>query len=135
MRTLPCLVIGLTLAAASTAHAQTLQQTTQQVVVVSSAQPVETTETARQEGPRPLDLDELSTLNGRQGNVTAVVISDQDLNAINQGNTITANSVGSGQITIDRGAFEGFAGVGNFVINSGHNNNLQGALTINIVSP
>lgn len=84
--------------------------------------------------PQPLDLDELSTLNGRQG-TTAIAMSDQDLTAVNRGNTITANSVGSGQITIDRGAFEGFAGVGNFVINSGHNNNLQGALTINIVSP
>ena len=84
--------------------------------------------------PEPIALDDLASLNGRQGS-TSTILSDQDLTAVNRGNTITANTVGSGQITLGAGAFDGFAGVGNFVINSGHNNNLQGALTINIIAP
>jgi hypothetical protein len=78
--------------------------------------------------------NELAGLNGRQGS-SSTILSEQDLTAVNRGNTVTAQTVGSGPITLGPGAFDGFAGVGNFVINSGHNNNLQGALTINIVSP
>ena len=84
--------------------------------------------------PKPLAADELSGLTGRQGS-TSTILSDQDLTAINNGNSVTARNVTSGQILIGPGAFEGFAGVGNFVINSGHNNNLQGAITINVISP
>jgi hypothetical protein len=83
---------------------------------------------------RPITDAELAGLSGREGSSTTV-LSDQDLTAVNRGNTITATTVGSGPITLGAGVFEGFAGVGNFVINSGHNNNLQGALTINIVAP
>ncbi|MGZ9080525.1 MAG: hypothetical protein ACXW2A_19570 [Burkholderiales bacterium] len=79
-----------------------------------------------------LDIGELSELNGRQGS-KSTILSDQDLTAINRGNSITAHTVNTGAITLGPGAFEGFAGVGNFVINSGNNNNLQGALTINII--
>ncbi len=82
-----------------------------------------------------IDEAELAELNGRQGASQVSVLSDQDLVAVNNGNTIVAGRVGSGDVSIDRGAFEGFAGIGNFVINSGHNNNLQGAITINIVQP
>lgn len=84
--------------------------------------------------PQPIPTDELAVLNGRQGSVSTVM-SNQDLTAVNRGNTVTANTVGSGPITLGPGAFNGFAGVGNFVINSGHNNNLQGALTINVIAP
>ena len=91
-----------------------------------------------QPGPttsEPLGIAELAGLSAKQGETNITVMSDQDLTAISNGNSVTADSINSGQITLDRGAFEGFAGVGNFVINSGHNNNLQGALTINIVTP
>ena len=84
--------------------------------------------------PATIDDTELAGLNGRQGS-TSTILSEQDLTAVNNGNTITATTVGSGPITLGPGAFDGFAGVGNFVINSGHNNNLQGALTINIIAP
>lgn len=83
----------------------------------------------------PLDLDQLSGLTARQGTKNTTVLSDQDLTAVNRGNSINAQTVGSGPISIGPGSFEAFAGVGNFVINSGHNNNLQGALTINVVAP
>lgn len=84
---------------------------------------------------KAIDEAELAELSGRQGSGDVGVLSDQDLVAVNNGNTIVAGRVNSGQIDIARGAFDGFAGVGNFVINSGHNNNLQGAITINIVQP
>ena len=83
----------------------------------------------------PLNPEELATLNGRQGQSNVHVLSEQDLVAVNNGNTISADRVSSGPISIGPSAFDGFAGVGNFVINSGHNNNLQGAITINIVQP
>ncbi len=82
---------------------------------------------------QPLDVSELHDLNGRQG-VSVVVASDQLLKATNSGNTVQANTVGSGGITFAGGAFAGYNGVGNFVMNTGHNNNLQGAITINIVT-
>lgn len=83
-----------------------------------------------------LDVAQLDELTARQGAPsTTTVLSDQDLTAINQGNSITAVTVESGPISIGANAFQGFAGVGNFVINSGHNNNLQSALTIVIVAP
>ena len=47
---------------------------------------------------------------------------------------VNANTVTTGGMRIDANAFSGFNGVGNFVMNSGNNNNLQGAITINIVT-
>ena len=82
---------------------------------------------------QPLDLSELHDLNGLQG-VSVIVASDQLLKATNSGNSVNANTVGSGAITIGANAFAGYNGVGNFVMNTGHNNNLQGAITINIVT-
>ncbi|MFZ4165696.1 hypothetical protein [Brevundimonas sp. NPDC058933] len=89
--------------------------------------------TAASSAIQPLDLEELHDLNGRQG-VNVIVASDQLLKATNSGNSVTANSVGSGGITVGANAFAGYNGVGNFVMNTGHNNNLQGAITINIVT-
>jgi len=85
--------------------------------------------------PAPAALDDtaLQDLNGRQG-VTVVAASEQLLNAINSGNSVNGQTIGSGDIVIGAGAFSGFNGIGNFVMNSGHNNNLQGAITINIAT-
>lgn len=82
---------------------------------------------------QPLDAAELHDLSARQG-VSIIVASDQLLKATNSGNSINANTVGSGAITVGANAFAGYSGVGNFVMNTGHNNNLQGAITINIVT-
>jgi hypothetical protein len=82
---------------------------------------------------QPLDPAQLRDLNGRQG-VSVIVVSDQLLQATNSGNSVNANTVGSGAITVGPGAFAGYNGVGNFVMNTGHNNNLQGAITINIAT-
>jgi len=61
------------------------------------------------------------------------VITGQTLTAITAGNTINAGTVGSGAITLGPNAFSGFDGIGNFVINSGHNNTLQSSLSVSIV--
>lgn len=83
--------------------------------------------------PRPLDPAELQAMNGRAG-VTVVVASDQLLHATNSGNSLRADKIDSGAITVGANAFNGFSGIGNFVMNTGHNNNLQGAITVNIAT-
>lgn len=84
--------------------------------------------------PAALTLEELGQESGRQG-VYIYANTTQALSAANSGNTINADHVGSGNISLTEGAFAGFAGIGNFVINSGHNNNLQGSLSIMLVTP
>ncbi|MFN3523637.1 MAG: hypothetical protein ACK4YQ_15425 [Phenylobacterium sp.] len=61
------------------------------------------------------------------------VMSSQQLTATNSGNSITADTVQSGDIALTDSAFSGFSGVGNFVFNTGANNNLQGVVSVNIV--
>lgn len=96
--------------------------------------PVTTAATASP-APEPMSLDDLDQQHGRQGLTYVKVQSLQALTANNSGNSITANRVDSGDISISDGAFAGFSGIGNFVVNSGHNNNLQGSLSINVVTP
>jgi hypothetical protein len=79
---------------------------------------------------RPVDDADMAGLSGGQANAA---ITDQTLNAVNTGNSIVANTVVNGAVTIGSNAFSGFAGVGNFVINTGNNNNLQGTMSVNIV--
>ena len=79
-----------------------------------------------------LSADDLDALSG-EGVGDINVITGQTLTAITAGNTITAGTVGSGAITLDQNAFSGFDGIGNFVINSGHNNTLQSSLSVSIV--
>lgn len=74
------------------------------------------------------DLDSL-----RAGDDThAVAISDQTLTAVNAGNSVNADQVSSGAMTLSDNAFTGFNGIGNFVMNTGHNNNLQGSISVTI---
>ena len=77
-----------------------------------------------------LDDRQLAGLTGGQEPV-----SSQWLSATNSGNTLNAaGSITSGIIDISSGALENFAGIGNFVFNTGANNNLQGDITVNIVN-
>ena len=61
-------------------------------------------------------------------------ISDQDLNAVNSGNTVIANTLTNGDISWSPGALTGFSGVGNFVSNTGNNSNLQGSISVTITN-
>jgi hypothetical protein len=94
-----------------------------------------------QEGPSPsqpaadaevLSAEDLEALAGGTG-VTAIANTEQVLNAVNTGNTVSAEVVNSGQINVGANAFSGYAGVGNFVLNTGHNNNLQSSMNVSIV--
>jgi hypothetical protein len=77
---------------------------------------------------------ELSGIAGGASPVT-IAMTNQSLSALNSGNTINADSLTTGGVNIDAGAFSGFNGVGNFVFNTGNNNNLQGSLSITIITP
>jgi hypothetical protein len=81
-------------------------------------------------GVVPVDEAELARLSG---GAQAVAITNQNLSALNSGNEVNANSVVNGEVTLQANAFSGFSGLGNFVINTGNNNNLQGSMSINII--
>lgn len=78
--------------------------------------------------PAPLAAEELDEISA-EGTVTNIVTS-QNLNATNSGNTITAGTVQNGDINFSGNALTGFSGVGNFVSNTGNNNNLQGSISV-----
>lgn len=82
---------------------------------------------------KKLDASELGEL--RAGDDTSVyVITDQTLTAVNSGNSVVGEVVGSGAVTLSENAFSGYNGIGNFVINTGHNNNLQGSISVSIAT-
>jgi hypothetical protein len=76
-------------------------------------------------------------LNGMSGgaNPTNMAASSQTVTAVNAGNSINADSVVTGNVNLQSGTFSGFTGVGNFVFNTGNNNNLQGTLSVTILIP
>jgi hypothetical protein len=79
-----------------------------------------------------LSADELASLSG-EGGIPLSVWTNQTLTAVNSGNSISAGAVNSGAISLNQNAFAGFDGIGNFVINSGHNNNLQSSMSVSII--
>ncbi len=79
---------------------------------------------------KPISDADLQQLSGGQA---IAVINDQQLTALNSGNSVNAFSVTNGPVSLNAGAFSGFSGLGNFVINTGNNNNLQGTMSVNIV--
>jgi len=81
----------------------------------------------------PLSPEDLAALNGGSG--TTIGLSYQALSAANSGNSIEADSVVTGNIALQAGSLGGFNGVGNFVFNTGNNNNLQGALSVTVMVP
>lgn len=83
--------------------------------------------------PRALSADDLETATaGASAGVN--VLSNQQLTATSSGNSISAGTLQSGDIAFSDNAFSGYNGVGNFVFNTGANNNLQGVVSVNIVS-
>lgn len=79
-----------------------------------------------------LSTEDMDALAGGTG-VDIVMITDQTLTALNSGNTVIGETVGSGQVNLGSGAFSGYSGLGNFVINTGHNNNLQSSMSVSVV--
>ena len=62
-----------------------------------------------------------------------VGISSQTLTATNSGNSVTGETIENGDILISPDAFSGFSGIGNFVMNTGNNNNLQGSIGVVVI--
>ena len=75
---------------------------------------------------------DMEALSGGTG-VDIVTITQQTLTATNNGNTVTGDTIGSGDANIGANAFSGFSGVGTFMINTGHNNNLQSSVNVSVV--
>jgi hypothetical protein len=79
-------------------------------------------------------LDPASLAELRGGETVVIQSTNQSLNATNNGNSVTGDTVDSGSLTLGSNAFTGFNGIGNFVVNTGHNNNLQGSISVSIVT-
>jgi hypothetical protein len=84
--------------------------------------------------PSPVSTVDLADMSGG-ASPSGVAITNQTLTALNAGNTVNANSLVTGDVTLQPGAFNGFNGIGNFVFNTGNNNNLQGTLSVTIITP
>jgi hypothetical protein len=80
--------------------------------------------------PQAVSGEDLAGMSGG----TAVAVTNQNLSAVNSG-TVSADQLTTGNVTLQSNAFSGFSGVGNFVINTGNNNNLQGSLSVTIIAP
>lgn len=90
-------------------------------------------------GAAPIGASNLAGTQGGSNNTTNVnanivaAISTQDLSSITTDNGITANTITNGAVNIGSNAFSGFNGIGNFVLNTGNQNSLAGALSVNVV--
>lgn len=83
--------------------------------------------------PARLSVEEMASVHaGTETKVT--VLTTQQLTGTTSGNSITAGTVTSGAIGFSPEALNGFSGVGNFVVNTGANNTLQGSINISIVT-
>jgi hypothetical protein len=109
------------------------------VVVDVAAQPAETALVPKSKMPELATLNDPSTLSdldldGERGG-DGIVISNQQLIAIMEGSVINGN-YNAGSIALSDNAFASFNGVGNIMINSGAQNNLQSGmnLTINLAN-
>lgn len=80
---------------------------------------------------RLLPEGELSAYNGGQ-DAAVQVQATQALSATNSGNSIGGDLV-SGDVSLSDNALDSFNGVGNVVINTGANSNLQGSILVTIV--
>ena len=80
-----------------------------------------------------MSTEEMAAASGGQG-VSVEVLTRQQLNGSTSGNTVNAGTITSGPVSFGADALDGFSGVGNFVINTGANNTLQGAINISVVT-
>lgn len=82
----------------------------------------------------PLTGGDLGGATGGSNIIANIAMTEQTLSATNTGNTMTVGgSLTNGPVSVDSGAFAGFNGVGNFLMNTGNQNNVQGTLNVNIV--
>jgi len=103
-------------------------------LICSGAFAQEQGKTADADLPQPVSSSDLAAMSGGES-PKSITITNQTLSATNSGNTISADSLVTGDISVPTAAFSGFNGVGNFVFNTGNNNNLQGNLSVTILTP
>ena len=84
--------------------------------------------------PQPVANSDLAHMSGG-ASPSGIAVTMQDLTASNSDNSLTAGTIVTGNISVPASAFNGYTGVGNFVFNTGNNNNVQGSLSITIVTP
>lgn len=77
----------------------------------------------------PVATEDLEAVRGGEG--ASISLTVQSLNAVNAG-VIEANQVSSGAIAVGANAFGNFDGIGNFVMNTGHENNIQSTLSVTV---
>lgn len=77
----------------------------------------------------PIADADLGAISGGQG-VVVEALSNQQLSASNSG-SIEANQVSTGNVDFSTGDY---SGIGNFVVNTGNNNNLQGVISVNVAT-
>lgn len=99
-------------------------------VVLSGAESAAAEEVA---GLETVDAADLAAISGGDVHVEDSIMSTQELTAVNSDNSITGD-VHAGDVNLSGDALRGFNGVGNFVVNTGAQSNLQGSITINILS-
>jgi hypothetical protein len=90
----------------------------------------------RSEIAAPLSAQELEGISGGDAVVIETVtgaVTEQTLEATVTDNTITAGSVTSGAVNFGSNALN-FNGIGNFVVNTGNNNVLQGSLSVTVIN-
>ncbi|MEQ1809222.1 MAG: hypothetical protein ABL889_04820 [Terricaulis sp.] len=137
--------IGLVLASYDKEGAQHMKSVTKVrgflfAAVLASAGAASAQETTLNAAASPAPADEtellssedMGALSGGTG-VEVMIDTGQVLTATNSGNSVTGDVVSSGQVNIGSGAFSGYDGIGNFVINTGHNNNLQSSMNVSVV--
>jgi hypothetical protein len=100
---------------------------------VAPADPARMSPPATAAPARALSQQEMRQARGGQAEEISAVAT-QTLNASSSGNSITAQTVRSGDVTFSPDALSGFSGIGNFVINTGANNSLQGAINVSVVT-
>ena len=77
----------------------------------------------------PIGDSELGAISGGQG-VVVEALSNQQLSASNSG-SVQADQVATGNVDFSTGDY---SGIGNFVVNTGNNNNLQGVISVNVAT-
>jgi hypothetical protein len=95
---------------------------------------VDAIELAKSQGaPAPISDQDLAGISGGAA-LQIQALTRQNLTAAVSGNSLNAETIESGTINFSANALSGFNGIGNFVINTGNNNVLQGSLSVTIVT-
>lgn len=102
--------------------------------------PMQTADVQASNGPvveRVLDETELADLAGgaepTDSNPLSAPVSVQVMTATNSGNSVNAQSVSTGGISLAGAALSNATGIGNYVFNTGNNNNVMGSITVNVI--